>query len=631
MNSEDSHTSASLVWSAGKRRPWHPDWWVADLGPEQRASCVERIETNAAPGPSYYVLLLLSTLIAAYGLLSNSTATVIGAMIVAPLMGPILGLAMGTVLADVVMFRRSLVAEVSGVILVVLTAMLVAQATGVAQIDFSASEIANRTRPTLYDLAIGLAAGLAGSFCLVHPGLQSSVAGVAIAVALVPPLTVTGLTCAGWLQGQLSWRPAFGSFMLFLANFLTIELAAGLLFRFMGFRRQQSDNAQSFRRAIVVQLLLLLATGLFLSQQLAGLIRERVGLTLSRQTLRSSLQDIPGADLDSLRVELQRDTLLVRAVVGTRTELSPAQVAQMQGRLQSALAARLPEVRARLVVRSVSSTYASAEAFLFEPQDKPPSPEQVRSQLLETGLRRILSQYPGVELSGFQPLVGSAQGERLEPEGQREAGAAATDGPEAWPVEVTLRSPYTFGPRLVGELEERLGNELATVEPFQDKPVRLLVRTVAVSSATAAGQVRIAAPGDSSETARNEQLDALIMDRASRLLGQEILQVSSRPAEPDQGGRPPTGPAYVARVELQGPALLSVEQAERLRREVVEGYQDPAGLPLVLELEVDSRLARTLRVGERSSPSPPTPAPAASPESEKTPAAETTSGPEAET
>ena len=160
-------------------------WWLPKLTKEDRQDCCRRVSESSAPKPPYYVLIVLSTLIAAYGLLSNSTATVIGAMIVAPLMGPILGLALGTVMANTMMFRRSLIAESTGVILVILTGMFVAFVAGPDHIDFNSSEIAGRTRPTLFDLAIGLAAGLAGGYCTVHPGLQASVAGVAIAVALV--------------------------------------------------------------------------------------------------------------------------------------------------------------------------------------------------------------------------------------------------------------------------------------------------------------------------------------------------------------------------------------------------------------------------------------------------------------
>lgn len=123
-------------------RFWQPQWWIPDFDDDSRRSSIERIAAGASPTPTYYLLLVLSTLIAGYGLHSNSTATVIGAMIVAPLMGPILGLAMGIVVGDARLFHSSLLAELSGVVVVILTAFLVAQVTGVSQIDFMASEIA---------------------------------------------------------------------------------------------------------------------------------------------------------------------------------------------------------------------------------------------------------------------------------------------------------------------------------------------------------------------------------------------------------------------------------------------------------------------------------------------------------
>ncbi len=573
-----------------KPKPWHPEWWIPGFGAEQRVECIERIESGATPDASYYVLIVLSTLIASYGLLSNSTATVIGAMIVAPLMGPILGLAMGTVLGDTRMFRRSLIAEISGVILVVAAGILVAKFVGIAQIDFTASEIANRTRPTLFDLAIGFAAGLAGAFCLVHPGLQASVAGVAIAVALVPPLSVTGLTTAGWLAGELSWRPAFGSFMLFLANFLTIELAAGLLFAAMGFRFKRLDKENgAFRRSIAVQLLLLLATSVFLSGQLAILVRERIGLNASRHAIRAALLKIPGADLDDLRVELQRSSLNVKAVVGSRTELTPTQVAEIQARVQEEIRERLEEVDVNLVVRTVRSTYASASSFLYEPQDASPSPEQLRSQQLEQALRTVLTQYPGIELSGFEPLTSSRIPDSKE---------TPTFSGKEWLVEVTLRSPYSFTPALVAEFQDRLSLALRDSEAFESKTLRLVVRTIAVSTATASGTVTISAP-TSSEEEETEYLDSLLSQTANSLLPQKLLQVSTRRGDSTDTE---SKSQYSAKLDFEGETLVTQEQAQHLRKEVESVFQQRWGRALSLKLDLNSRLARNLAVdsGEAS-------------------------------
>lgn len=558
-------------------RPWHPEWWIPGFGAEQRADCIERIKTGATPDASYYVLIVLSTLIASYGLLSNSTATVIGAMIVAPLMGPILGLAMGTVLGDTRMFRHSLVAELSGVVLVVATGILVAQFVGIAQIDFQASEIANRTRPTLFDLAIGFAAGLAGAFCLVHPGLQAGIAGVAIAVALVPPLSVTGLTTAGWLAGELPWRPAFGSFMLFLANFLTIELASGLLFAAMGFRVKQEQGA--FRRAIAVQLLLLVATGVFLSGQLATLVRERIGLSVSRQAVRAALRNIPGADLDDLRVHLQGSKLNVKAVVGSRTELAPVQVAEIEADIKNALRKRLEKVEVNLVIRTVSSTYASASSFLYEPQNTVPSPEQLRSQQLEKALRALLAQYSGTELSGFQPLSPSGMTEH-------------TGVVEGWPIEVTLRSPYPFTPPLVAEFQDRLNLAVRGVEVFEGKPLKILVRTVTVSSATASNTLKISAP-QTPEEEESESLDGLLFQTAHSLLPRQHLNVSTRRIDSDAAL---SKVRYSAKLEFEGESFVGQEQALLISEKVRERFRQRWDRELSLNIEISSRLAKNFSI-----------------------------------
>lgn len=581
---KESEKPKSLLLSPPVLRPWHPEWWIPDFGAEQRAECISRIESGATPDASYYVLIVLSTLIASYGLVSNSTATVIGAMIVAPLMGPILGLAMGTVLGDTRMFRRSLVAELSGVVLVIATGILVAHVVGISQIDFTASEIANRTRPTLYDLAIGLAAGLAGAFCLVHPGLQAGVAGVAIAVALVPPLSVTGLTTAGWMAGELPWRPAFGSFMLFLANFLTIELAAGSLFAAMGFRLKQRERGKGeFRRAIAIQFLLLIATGVFLSGQLASLVRERIGLSVSRHVVRSALREIPGADLDNLSVDLRGSKLNVKAVVGSRTELTPKQVAEIEAEVQKALKERLERVQATLVVRTVSSTYASASSFLYEPQDTPPSPEQLRSQLLEQALRSLLTQYSGVELDGFQPLPLNWRGKSSED--------SKPSGDE-WPVEVTLRSPYSFTPALVTEFQEQLNLALRDAEAFAGKPLRILVRTISVSTATASNTLKIRAP-KSAEDREIQELDSLLSQAASFLLSQSLVQVSSRRVDNEilDGKK-----HYSSSLQFEGETLVSQEQANRLREKVETLFQQSQGQDISVSLDVSSRLARNMKL-----------------------------------
>jgi uncharacterized hydrophobic protein (TIGR00271 family) len=581
--------------SSSPVRFWQPQWWIPDFDDETRRESVERIAAGASPSPTYYLLLVLSTLIAGYGLLSNSTATVIGAMIVAPLMGPILGLAMSIVIGEARLFRSSLIAEISGVVVVVLTALFVAQVTGVSQIDFAASEIANRTRPTLFDLAIGLAAGLAGAFCLIHPALQASVAGVAIAVALVPPLAVTGITLAGWLHGQLSYWPAFGSFMLFLANFLTIELAAGLLFTAAGFRTRRDLGGAAIRRTIVIQLLLLLATGLFLSQQLRNLVRERLGLSTARQVLLASLRSIPGAELDSVKAELLGKRLEVVAVVGSRTEISPEAVTEMEVQIREALGPQLADNEFRLIVRTVSSTYASSSGLLYEPQSAPPSPEQVRAQFLETALRGVMSGYPNVELSSYRLLPGTEGGD-----------VEGSSVPLR--IELTLRSPYVFTPRLVAELQQRLDKSLSKQAVFRGETSKLLVRTVTVLSATADDLVTIDAPG-SALTQEQRELKSLLTDSATQFQNQEVVHVSVRPLLEPEATLQGTGEQplrYAASIQLFGDKILTRTEIESWQEAIEQDFQAKHGKILLLDLEVQSQLGRRLYLKALDSASPET-------------------------
>ena len=185
-------------------------------------------------------------MIASLGLISNSTAVVIGAMIVAPLMDPILSLAFGLAVSDGKLIRRSAVTIGFGVLAVIGTAALISLGLGISHVQ---SEITGRTSPNLIDLGIAIAAAIAGSFSMTRKQLSNSIAGVAIAVALVPPLCVSGIGLTLGLEmvavfgrgtvAGLTNQIAEGSFLLFLANLIGItvtSLVVFLLQRYGSFR-----------------------------------------------------------------------------------------------------------------------------------------------------------------------------------------------------------------------------------------------------------------------------------------------------------------------------------------------------------------------------------------------------------
>lgn len=176
---------------------------------------------------NYLVLILSSCIIATLGLLSNSAAVIIGAMIVAPLMLPIRGLAFGAVEGNVVIFRKGLIAVAVGTILAIILAWLLGSLVGIP--DFG-SEVLARSKPTLLDLGIAIAAGGISGFAKVQPKVSGTLAGTAIAVALMPPICVIGL---GLSQGN--WSLSLGASLLYVTNLLGITLSCMLTFLIAGY------------------------------------------------------------------------------------------------------------------------------------------------------------------------------------------------------------------------------------------------------------------------------------------------------------------------------------------------------------------------------------------------------------
>ena len=206
-------------------------------GPKQRVN-LER----------FAILLLLSTIIAAYGVLKDSTATVIGAMIIAPLMMPIVASTAALVMGDLNRAGRALLVVVAGVLGVVLVAFI-SGAIHPIFISFSTNlQITGRVEPSLGDLIVALASGVAGAFAVSRDDIADSLPGVAISISLVPPLAVTGISLS---HGE--FLAASGSFLLFITNFFSILLAGGLTFAVLGLHLASTkDLEKSIRRKAFV-------------------------------------------------------------------------------------------------------------------------------------------------------------------------------------------------------------------------------------------------------------------------------------------------------------------------------------------------------------------------------------------
>ncbi len=206
------------------------------------------LRDDAKINSQYLMLMFLSTILATIGLFANSAAVVIGAMVLAPLMTPIVAFAMGTLRGEEEMLRYALYKIALGVFVALSASALMSML--LPQIELT-SELKARINPTLLDLGVAIFSGIAAAYTKSHKSIRDSLAGVAIAVALVPPLATAGIGL-----GRGEFYVFYGAFLLFFTNLIGISLAATITFQFLGF----SNAVKSKKSLIAVSLLLAIIT-----------------------------------------------------------------------------------------------------------------------------------------------------------------------------------------------------------------------------------------------------------------------------------------------------------------------------------------------------------------------------------
>ncbi|MFK5921818.1 MAG: TIGR00341 family protein [Verrucomicrobiota bacterium] len=224
---------------------------VPQLAREERIALFERLHTQSRWSFDFMVLILLSTGIAALGLIQNSTAVVIGAMLVAPLMTPLLGAGLALVQGNFPLMRTCFRSILFGFV----AAVGVGAVAGLlAPITELTAELLNRGGPTLLDMGVAFLSGIAASYCIARPTLSSALAGVAIAAALVPPIATVGISVA---LGD--GANAQGASLLFTTNVVAIILGAALNFYVAGIRPSKEKNSRLWVTRSLAGLILLLA------------------------------------------------------------------------------------------------------------------------------------------------------------------------------------------------------------------------------------------------------------------------------------------------------------------------------------------------------------------------------------
>ena len=217
-----------------------------DAAIASRESLYEGVEKSAQLNLNYLVLVGLSTLVAAIGLIENNIAVVIGAMLIAPLLGPNLALSLGTALGDLRLVRKSASALLAGIVL----ALAVSAGLGFWwHLEKTGPELISRTQFGLETVALALAAGAAAALSLTT-GLSATLVGVMVAVALLPPIAVMGI-----MLGRGHPGPALNAGILLAINVVCVNLASNLVFALKGIRPRRWLEREKARRATLIYIL----------------------------------------------------------------------------------------------------------------------------------------------------------------------------------------------------------------------------------------------------------------------------------------------------------------------------------------------------------------------------------------
>jgi uncharacterized hydrophobic protein (TIGR00271 family) len=422
---------------------------IVRLTPERRQEIFDEVKTLSTATPAFFIMVVISTIIASYGLLANSTAVIIGAMLVAPLMGPIFGVALALTVGDSKLLGRSLLSELAGMLLVIIIALII----GLVPIRLGfGSEIIARTQPTVYDLLIALASGIAGAYAMVDERLNATLPGVAMAVALLPPLATCGLSLAA-----MRWHWALGSLLLFLANFLSIHVVAAAVFGIFGvknIRVHQDLTLPRFFRRFSLSLLALAVVAVFLTQTLISLWDQWHFTNQVQQVLTYEVRLRSGAQLSDIKRNKRDNHIEVLATVLTPNPFEPHEVAQIEKVLRQQV-----DPRIHLILRSLISQDYDPKGPVYLPKEEIERRAKVAESSafltkVSQSLNDQLKKFPGAHIAELD----------LDPQKNRMG------------IVAVARTPVVIGPAQVAEMEKALQQAIG-------QPIHLVVRSILTSSA----------------------------------------------------------------------------------------------------------------------------------------------------
>jgi uncharacterized hydrophobic protein (TIGR00271 family) len=314
-----------------RRAGWRLFEMLPTLDLHEQTQVYKAIREGAEPKIDFFVMIALSAAIATFGLLQNSPAVIIGAMLVAPLMAAIFGLSLSVVRGDVRLLRRAAGATLRGMLLAIAVGLLLTMILPDSPLP---NEVIGRAQPNLLDLGVALASGAAGAYALCRKEVSASLPGVAIAAALVPPLAVVGIGAA-----RLQWDVSGGALLLFVTNLVAISAAGGLVFLWLGFRPipGQRARARVFQGGVLGTVLLLVAISVPLGALTVQSVRNAALQRAVEEALTQELAAMPGVEWNGeWKIDkLDDGTLRIEVAIRSSRTIRHPEVVELQERLAS--------------------------------------------------------------------------------------------------------------------------------------------------------------------------------------------------------------------------------------------------------------------------------------------------------
>jgi len=509
------------------------------------------ISIGSTPRTAYYLLLSISILIAAFGLVTNSAAVVIGAMLVSPLMTPIFGISLGLIRGDMALLRKAFAAEFVGVIIGIGAAAILGLLPFANEVT---PEMLSRTSPTLIDLIVAALAGTAGCLAMIDERISPVLPGIAMATALVPPLAVCGLCISfGAFYG------AWGAFLLFFANFLAILAISALLFVVAGFVTQEEMGSKlEVMKRFLGPVIGLIFVTVLLTHALVGIIGERWTSQAIKDVLERDLATERSTFIEKVIYKRKGDSIDILASVTTPRVLSPKKIKEMQNKLDKRLGLHSNLIMRCQVTKDISST-GSASGVVGQNLDGEfistnLNPRVKRLQVTEQVLREMFEGYQSlhidfvnldlVELPHCAILIASIQSSR-----------------PLTPLEVE---------RLERAIQERLG----------DKQVRLLIRSDDFVDLTSKGRILYGKAHFGNFTAKEkvaqEDLERKVRTEITRFKDMFATNVDAEKM----------GEGWSVRAEVVGPRVLGPSEVKLIEKKVSMATDKEVSLYLWCRVEL---------------------------------------------